>query len=58
MKRKARDTHDSTHYIIGNELETTIGPTAVKLPKIESMKRTIRRERQESDSAPIQTVNF
>ena len=49
IKRKARDTHDSTHHIIGNELETTNGPTAVKLPKIESMKRAIRRERRETD---------
>ena len=52
MKRKARQTHDTTHHIIGDELEIITGTTAAKL---DSMKRTIRRERQIRNIAPVQT---
>ena len=54
MKRKARQTHDTTHYILGDELEIITASTAAKLPKLDSMKRTIRRERQARDMAPVQ----
>ncbi|KAI6650565.1 hypothetical protein LOD99_7615 [Oopsacas minuta] len=46
MKRKARQTHDTTHHILRDELKIITGTTAAKLPKLDSMKRTIRRERQ------------
>ena len=54
MKRKARDTHDSTHHIIGEALEIVTIPSVIKLPKLESLKRTVRRERQTIDAAPVQ----
>ena len=54
MKRKARQTHDTTHHILGDELEIITASTAAKLPKLDSMKRTIRRERQVRDMAPTQ----
>ena len=55
MKRKACQTHDTTHHILGDELELIItASTAAKLPKLDSMKRTIRRERHVRDIAPVQ----
>ena len=54
LKRKARDTHDSTHGILGDVLETVNEGTTIKLPKLDSLKRTIRRERQSIDAAPAQ----
>ena len=48
MKCKARQTHDTT------ELEIIIASTAAKLPKLDSMKGTIRRERQVRDIALVQ----
>ena len=52
MKRKARDTHDSTHHIISDALEVVTVPSFIKLPKLESSKRTVRRET--IDAAPVQ----
>ena len=54
MKRKVRQTHNTTHHILGDELEIISGPTAAKPPKLDSIKRTIRRERQVRDIAPVQ----
>ena len=42
MKRKARQTHETTRHILGDELEIITGTTAAKIPKLYSMKRTIR----------------
>ena len=54
MKCKARQTHNTTHHILGDELEIIFGPTAAKLPKLDSIKRIICRERQVRDIAPVQ----
>ena len=54
MKRRARDTNDTTHYIIGDSLETETESTVIKLPKLHSLKRTVRRERQTNNAAPVQ----
>eukprot|EP00800_Vazella_pourtalesii_P004973 TRINITY_DN15743_c0_g1_i1.p1 TRINITY_DN15743_c0_g1~~TRINITY_DN15743_c0_g1_i1.p1 ORF type:complete len:148 (-),score=7.23 TRINITY_DN15743_c0_g1_i1:165-608(-) len=45
VKPLARNTHDGTHQIMGEELEESCEATVAKLPKLESIKRTIRRER-------------
>ena len=45
VKRRARDTNDTTHYIIGDSLRTETESTVIKLPELNSLKRTIRRER-------------
>ena len=42
IKRRARESNDPVHHIVGDELEDTV----IKLPKIDSLKRMIRRERQ------------
>ena len=48
IKRKATQTQDSTHHIIGEGLVNITEGTTVKLPKINSLKRTIQRERIEN----------
>ena len=54
MKRRARDTNDTTYYVIGDSLETETESTVIKLPKLDSLKRTVRRERQANNAAPAQ----
>ena len=46
IKRKAHQTQDSTHHIIGENLALVTQSAAIKLPKIDSLKRTIRSQRQ------------
>ena len=45
IKRKAQQTQDSTHHIVGGNVATVTQNAAIKLPKIDSLKR-IRRQRQ------------
>ena len=54
LKRKVCDTHDSTHEILGDVLEKFNKGTTMKLPKLDILKRTIRREKQSIDAAPVQ----
>ncbi|KAI6655799.1 hypothetical protein LOD99_1941 [Oopsacas minuta] len=54
IKRKARDTQDSSHHIIGEGMLTASEGTAAKLPKLDSLKRTIQRQRASVLSAPVQ----
>ena len=46
LKRKAQETQDTTHHIIGQGVMVLTEGAAAKLPKLESLKRTIRRQRQ------------
>ena len=43
IKRRARESNDPVHHIVGDELQDAATETVVKLPKIDSLKRTIRR---------------
>ncbi|KAI6648615.1 hypothetical protein LOD99_7972 [Oopsacas minuta] len=45
IKRKTRDTQDSSHHIIGEGMLTASEGTTGKLPKLDSLKRTIQRQR-------------
>ncbi|KAI6649838.1 hypothetical protein LOD99_6388 [Oopsacas minuta] len=54
IKRKARDTQDGSHHIIGEGMLTAPEGTAAKLPKLDSLKRTIQRQRASVLSAPVQ----
>ncbi|KAI6648583.1 hypothetical protein LOD99_8063 [Oopsacas minuta] len=56
IKRKAMDTQDSSHHIIGEGMLTASEGTAAaaKLPKLDSLKRTIQRQRASVLSAPVQ----
>ena len=48
--RKARDSQDSSHHIVGESLLTVSEGTAAKLPKLDSLKRTIHRQRVQPTS--------
>ncbi|KAI6656058.1 hypothetical protein LOD99_11355 [Oopsacas minuta] len=54
MKRKAWESQDSTHHIVGASLQTASEGTAAKLPKLDSLKRTIQRQRASVFAAPAQ----
>ena len=43
IKRKARDSQDSSHQIVGESLLTVSEDTTAKLSKLDSLKRTIQR---------------
>ena len=46
IKWRARASNDPVHHIVADELEDATTETAIKLPIIDNLKRTIRRERQ------------
>ena len=46
LKSKAQETQDITHHIIGQRVMVLTEGAAAKLPRLESLKRTIRRQRQ------------
>ena len=56
IKRKAKDSQDSSHYIVGERLQTISECSAAKLPKLDSLKRTIQRQRVLA--APVQPDTF
>ena len=58
IKRKAESTQDSTHQIVGNSLLTVSEGIAAKLPKLDSLKRTIQRQCQRVLAAPAQPLNL
>ena len=58
MKRKARDTKDSSHQIVGETLQTVSEGTSAKLPKLDSLKRTIQRQRVRLQAAPVQPTSL
>ena len=45
IKRKANESQDSSHQILGETLQTVSESTAAKLPRLSSLKRTIQRQR-------------
>ena len=50
--RRAQKTQDSSHSIAGESLLTVFEGSAAKLPKLDSLKRTIHRERERVLAAP------
>ena len=54
IKRRAIESNDPIHHIVGDELEDAATETVIKLPKIDSIKRTFRRERQIINALPAQ----
>ncbi|KAI6651166.1 hypothetical protein LOD99_5517 [Oopsacas minuta] len=58
MKRKARESQDSTHHIVGESLQTASEGTAAKLPKLDSLKRTIQRQCASILAAPAQPTTL
>ncbi|KAI6652398.1 hypothetical protein LOD99_7412 [Oopsacas minuta] len=58
MKRKARESQDSTHHIMGESLQTASEGTAAKLPKLDSLERTIQRQRASLLAAPAQSTTL
>ena len=45
IKKKARESLDSSHHIVGEGLQVISEGTDTKLPKLDSLKWTIQRER-------------
>ena len=43
IKRKAVDSQDTSHQIVGESLQTVSERVAAKLPKLDSLKRSIQR---------------
>ena len=54
IKRRARESQDSSHHIVGESVVTVSEGTAAKLPKLDSLKRTIQRQRVQQMAAPVQ----
>ena len=57
IKRKAELTQDSIHQIVGKSLLSVSEGIVVKLPKLDSSKRTIQSQRQRVLAAPSQPLN-
>ncbi|KAI6655992.1 hypothetical protein LOD99_1726 [Oopsacas minuta] len=58
IKRKARESQDSAHHIVGESLQTASEDTAAKLPKLDNLKRTIQRQRATVLAAPAQPTTL
>ena len=54
IKRKAVETQDSSHHISAEGVLSISDMTAVKLPKMNNLKRTIQRKRSITNSIPVQ----
>ena len=54
IKRNAAQTQDSTHHIVGVSVSNITDGTAAKFPKLNSLKRTIQRERRKANFVPVQ----
>ena len=54
IKRTAAQTQDSTHHIVGESVSNITDGTAAKLLKLNSLKRTIQRERRKANFVPVQ----
>ena len=58
IKRKARDSQDTSHQIVSASLVTVSEGTAVKMPRLDSLKRTIQRQRVRHLAAPAQPTSL
>ena len=58
IKRKAIDSQDSSHQIVGKSLQTISEGVAAKLPKLDSLKRSIQRYRVRHLAAPVQPTTL
>ena len=54
IKQKAVQTQDSSHHISAEGVLSISDMTSVKLPKMNSLKRTIQRKRSITNSIPVQ----
>ena len=57
IKRKARESQDTSHQIVGESVVTVSEGTAAKLPKLDSLKRAIQRQRVQQLAAPVQPTS-
>ena len=58
IKRRARESQDSSHHIVSESVQMISEGTATKLPKLDSLKRTIQRERAHMLAAPVQPTSL
>ena len=57
IKKKAKESQDSSYQIVGETLQTVSEGTAAKLPKVSSLKRTIQRQCVRHQAAPVQPTS-
>ncbi|KAI6651165.1 hypothetical protein LOD99_5516 [Oopsacas minuta] len=57
-EEKSTESQDSTHHIVGESLQTASEGTAAKLPKLDSLKRTIQRQCASVLAAPAQPTTL
>ena len=53
IKIKARESQDTLHQIMEESVVTLSEGTTAKLPKLDSLKRTIQRQRVQQLAAPV-----
>ena len=58
LKRKAEQTQDTSQYIVAESVQNITEATATKLPKLNTLKRTIQRQRIKANLAPVQPENL
>ena len=58
IRRRARESLDSSHHIVSESVQMISEGTATKLPKLDSLKRTIQRERAHMLAAPVQPTSL
>ena len=57
-KKGAQTTHETSHHIIGESVLELSEGTSAKLPKLDSLKRTIQRQREKDNAAPAQPTSL
>ena len=58
LKRKAKHTQDSSHDIVSDSLQTVTEGATAKLPKLDSLKRTIQRQRVHHNVVTVQPTSM
>ena len=58
IKRRAQTTHETSHHIIGDSVLELSEGTSAKLPKLNSLKRTLQRQREKENAAPAQPTSL
>ena len=58
MKRKASETQEPTHSIVASQLTNLYDESAVYLPKLDSLKKTISRVRRRAANVPPEPASL
>ena len=58
IKRRARDSQDSSHHIVSESIQTISEGTVTKRLNLNSLKRIVQRERARTLAAPVQPATL